>query len=511
MDGFTLGVVSTVALVGTFAGAILIGKKDEKSLLRRLKNFFDVDPRKQTATSKTFQGIDLPNVHLSIRKFADKHNGTVEIIGHGGYGLKYLNSDIGIPQAQTAAIQYESIDIGVNERLQVPRNGVYLLSCDKGKLALDVHFHYEGAQSFELILLSKDSTLNGEVLEEIRELVGSQSVFKGKIISIEGEQPTADVAGFMRVRFHQFAKVAKEQIILPEKTLSLIERNVTTFYKHTDALRKAGKSLKRGVLFYGKPGTGKTFTAKFLSQELSGVTVFLLSGEQLWLIKEAFALARLLAPSLVIMEDVDLIAHSRDTTLGQTVLHQLLNELDGLTRETEVIFLLTTNRPEVLEPALSLRPGRIDQAIKFPLPDASCRKRLIEEYAEGVALSVKDMAKLVDRTEGASPAFIQELMRKSALFAADENSYENGKMGPATADGDSKGGDAKAGDAKGDTKTGDSKDTDSTNGDGNSSTNGDERLLVKDEHLQAALDELLLTGPLTRSLVGFHTRKSENE
>jgi|AGTN01.3.fsa_nt_gi ATP-dependent 26S proteasome regulatory subunit len=494
MDEFTLGVVSTFAVVGIFAGAILVGKKEDKSLLRQLKKFFDVDPRKQTATSKTFQGIDLPNVHLSIGKFADKHNGTVKVIGHGGYGLKYLNTDIGVPQSQAAAIQYESIDIGVNERLQVPRNGIYLLSCDKGKLALDVHVHYEGAQSFELILLSNNSTLNGEVLEEIRELVGTESVFKGKILSIEGEQPTADVAGFMRVRFHEFAKVTKEQIILPEKTLSLIERNVTTFYKHTDALRKAGKSLKRGVLFYGKPGTGKTFTAKYLSQELAGVTVFLLSGEQLWLIKEAFALARLLAPSLVIMEDVDLIAHSRDATLGQTILHQLLNELDGLTRETEVIFLLTTNRPEVLEPALSLRPGRIDQAIKFPLPDASCRQRLIEQYAEGVALSVKDMAKLVDRTEGASPAFIQELMRKSALFAADGDSYQNGSRDSGATDGDSKVG-AILGDA--------------TNGD--APTDDDRLLLVKDEHMQAALDELLLTGSLTRALVGFHTRKSENE
>lgn len=512
MDEFTLGVASAFGLVGTFAGAILVAKKQDKSVIAKLKTFFGEDARKQTATSKTFQGIDLPNVHLSIRKFADKHNGTVEVLGHGGYGLKYLNSDIGIPQAQTAAIQYESIDIGVNERLQVPRNGLYLLTCNKGKLAIDVHFYYEGSQSFELILLSKSSDLNGEVLEDIRELVGSQSVFKGKIISIEGEQPTADVAGFMRVRFHELAKVTKDNIILPEKTLSLIERNVTTFYKHTDALRKAGKSLKRGVLFYGKPGTGKTFTAKYLSQELSGVTVFLLSGEQLWLIKEAFALARLLAPSLVIMEDVDLIAHSRDATLGQTVLHQLLNELDGLTPETEVIFLLTTNRPEVLEPALSLRPGRIDQAIKFPLPDASCRKRLIEQYADGVTLSVKDMTKLVDRTEGASPAFIQELMRKSALFAADEDSYTNGK--PGTDSDASNGGDAAIGrDAAigSDAAIGRDASNGGDGANGDDASNGDGKLLVKDEHLQAALDELLLTGPLTRSLVGFHPRTSENE
>ena len=80
--------------------------------------------------------------------------------------------------------------------------------------------------------------------------------------------------------------------------------------------------------------------------------------------------------------------------------------------------MLTTNRPEILEPALAARPGRIDQAYEVPLPDADCRKRLFELYSQGLTVEVKDMEPFIKRTAGASGAFISELMRKAALFAA---------------------------------------------------------------------------------------------
>jgi len=94
--------------------------------------------------------------------------------------------------------------------------------------------------------------------------------------------------------------------------------------------------------------------------------------------------------------------------------------MDGLADDADVIFLLTTNRPDLLEPALASRPGRIDQAIEIPLPDAACRRRLLELYAQGLTLDA-DLDRLVERTQGASGAFIRELLRKAALFAADES------------------------------------------------------------------------------------------
>jgi ATP-dependent 26S proteasome regulatory subunit len=132
-------------------------------------------------------------------------------------------------------------------------------------------------------------------------------------------------------------------------------------------------------------------------------------------------MARLLQPSIVVLEDVDLIAEER-TREGacSAVLFELLNQMDGLADDADILFLLTTNRPDILEPALASRPGRIDQAIEIPLPDAACRRRLLELYGRGLTLQLAQMDQFVAKTEGASAAFIRELLRKAALFAADE-------------------------------------------------------------------------------------------
>jgi ATP-dependent 26S proteasome regulatory subunit len=132
-------------------------------------------------------------------------------------------------------------------------------------------------------------------------------------------------------------------------------------------------------------------------------------------------MARVLQPSLVILEDVDLIAEERTRDGACTaLLFELLNQMDGLADDADVIFLLTTNRPEILEPALAARPGRIDQAIEIPLPDSTCRKRLIDLYARGLNLKLERLDHLIEKTDGASAAFVRELLRKAALFSTDE-------------------------------------------------------------------------------------------
>src|SRR5262249_10225698 len=100
------------------------------------------------------------------------------------------------------------------------------------------------------------------------------------------------------------------------------------------------------------------------------------------------------------------------------------NQMDGLTEDADIVFVLTSNRADLLEPALAARPGRIDQAVEVPLPDADCRRRLLQGYAGGLRLEVDDLERFVDRTRGVSAAFIRELLRKAALRAADESEGE---------------------------------------------------------------------------------------
>ena len=102
------------------------------------------------------------------------------------------------------------------------------------------------------------------------------------------------------------------------------------------------------------------------------------------------------------------------------LLFELLNEMDVLAEDADVIFALTTNCPDLLEPALAARPGRIDQAVEIPLPDADCRRWLLDLYGEGLDLHLEDPRPIIDRTEGVSASFIKELLRRATLFAAED-------------------------------------------------------------------------------------------
>jgi ATP-dependent 26S proteasome regulatory subunit len=182
--------------------------------------------------------------------------------------------------------------------------------------------------------------------------------------------------------------------------------------------------LRRAYFSAGPPGTGKTHTIHYLASQLPDHTTLLITAEQVGLLDHYFQLARFLQPSIVVIEDVDLIARSRESMGGaceESLLNKLLNEMDGLREDAEVIFVLTTNRPQQLEAAIASRPGRIDQAIEFPLPDAEGRAQLVHLYACGLQITDSIVQEIVRRTENASGAFIKELMRRSAQFSLQDS------------------------------------------------------------------------------------------
>jgi ATP-dependent 26S proteasome regulatory subunit len=198
-----------------------------------------------------------------------------------------------------------------------------------------------------------------------------------------------------------------------------LERNVLRFVEQRKQLSEFRQATKKGILFYGPPGTGKTHTIHYLAGELDGHTTLLISAEQVALLAEYMTLARLLQPSVVVLEDADLIARQRTdmhSPCEEAMLNKLLNEMDGLKEDADILFILTTNRPEALESALTSRPGRIDQAVEFPLPDENGREKLIRLYSQGVEMAPDVVRAVVARTEKVSAAFIKELMRRSVQF-----------------------------------------------------------------------------------------------
>lgn len=319
--------------------------------------------------------------------------------------------------------QYEEIDIGEDETVKCLKNGLWLLEQDGQKYALFLEppseFGRRTGIRFQVATVNDESgTKNSNTFfQRLEDAIFDSACYRGKILSLEQQDYYTGVSTGITV--HKLKTIEREQVILPLKTLELLERNIIQFVAQRSRLGDLGISTKKGLLFYGPPGTGKTHTIHFLAGALEEHTTLLISAEQVGLLTEYMTLARLLQPSIVVLEDVDLIARERTTMQGgcdEVLLNKLLNEMDGLKQDADTLFILTTNRPETLESALASRPGRIDQAIEFPFPDEAGRAKLIRLYSYGVTVSDDVVKSTVKKTENVSAAFIKELMRRSTQF-----------------------------------------------------------------------------------------------
>jgi ATP-dependent 26S proteasome regulatory subunit len=221
------------------------------------------------------------------------------------------------------------------------------------------------------------------------------------------------------VTFHPRPELAASDVILPDGLLQKVSDHALGIAEHRESLSEYGQHLKRGILLYGKPGTGKTHTVRYLLSQSEGATAILLSGGSLARISEAATMARALQPSIVVLEDCDLIAEDRSFGHGpQPLLFEVLDAMDGLDSDADVAFVLTTNRVDMLERALAQRPGRVDLAVEIPLPAPAERTELVKLYARGIPFSPAAVQDAAERTEGTTASFARELVRRAVVAAA---------------------------------------------------------------------------------------------
>ncbi len=387
-------------------------------LADRILGFLGAEAASLTLLKERLLERELPNLQMAFDHYLTGPERYAEQVGflaeheHPTFGLPTILAKQRWQRITERPVQYRSVALAGDERMQCMERGLYFVTDHGARLVvyLGIGEHYQLGVTLELACLDRERA--EAFMAEIRRLMVEHNVYRGHVISLGAKGPE-DIA------FHNLPPIERENIILPPSLLEAVERNTLGFAAHAPRLRAAGRHVKRGLLFHGPPGTGKTLTIMYLISQMRGRTAILLTGRVMGLIRQSCQLARLLAPSVVVLEDVDLVARERDPE-EQTgpVLFELLNEMDGLAPEADVLFLLSTNRPDLLEPALAARPGRIDQAIEFPLPDADCRRRLFALYGQGLSLAAGNLEDMVRRTEGASPAFIRELLRKAALIAA---------------------------------------------------------------------------------------------
>jgi len=212
-------------------------------------------------------------------------------------------------------------------------------------------------------------------------------------------------------------------------------KEVVDFLKNPKKFLNMGARIPRGVLLLGPPGVGKTLLARAVAGE-GNVPFFHISGSEFvemfvgvgaGRVRDLFGTAKKAAPSIVFIDELDAIGRHRGAGLGgghderEQTLNQILVEMDGFERDTNVIVISATNRPDILDPAL-LRPGRFDRRVVLNLPDVNDREEVLKIHCEGKPLSLNiDLREVAERTPGFSGADLANLVNEAAILAAKRN------------------------------------------------------------------------------------------
>ena len=264
-----------------------------------------------------------------------------------------------------------------------------------------------------------------KLIHQVLERASENSVFKKKLIKVSFKQEVKDSYGdiehFEHVdpTFLKIPPVTEEDIILDDETRNILQRSIIDFHRRREELITHGLPGRRGVIFYGPPGTGKTYTSRYISNELKSATTIIASGMALLHIRSICNIARMLQPTVVILEDMDLVYASRDNNVYTTALGELLDELDGFSPEDHLIFILTTNAIDRVEAAIRERPGRISQCISFCPPGPELRRRFLESLLAAFDCEHLNMNDLISRTNGVTQAFLKELVSRTVQIATE--------------------------------------------------------------------------------------------
>ncbi len=237
---------------------------------------------------------------------------------------------------------------------------------------------------------------------------------KGKVYDAESHKNTnitfKDVAG------------------LDEEKTELIE--IVDFLKEPKKFQEMGAKIPKGILLYGKPGTGKTLIAKAIAGE-AGVPFISMSGSEFIemfaglgasRVRKLFEKAKKISPCIVFIDEIDAIGSRRTSgngaeTENNQTLNQLLVEMDGFETDQTVIVLAATNRPEMLDKAL-LRPGRFDRQITIAAPDAKGREEILKIHSENKKLSPEiDLKEIATDTAGFTGAELANVLNEAAIIA----------------------------------------------------------------------------------------------
>lgn len=391
LRGETPQVRETLSALGRLLGAALIDPP--RNLLSFATAHLETGASDIVEVASALVGVDVPLVHVAVARI-----------------LALAPSAVLVDDVATGAPGYELVDVGIDEQIAAPNDlaafvpaaegfgfdSVLVLTWEHGreKIALIVRRHdHERARAALSGLLSRAR--------------GIDNFYRGRTLQV-----TADKS----IEFRPIAASTARRcdVVHAKAVWDEIDANVQGLVRHGELLAAAGLGASRGLLVVGPPGVGKTALCRVVADELPpGTTVLVvdagITARGLGLLYDSLAQ---LAPAVVFLDDIDLLAGDRRGGTGGETLRELLTHLDGFAPAAPVLTVATTNVVDAIDPAL-IRAGRFDCLIEIKPPDRGARELILQRYLR--AFGTFDHARLAGVTDGATGSDLREVVRRAVL------------------------------------------------------------------------------------------------
>jgi hypothetical protein len=394
-------------------------RREDNEVSALVRDFLGSSGRQHSVVTRELPPFEHVNLQTAIDTWSAGEGRSVDVRGiavpphYGGLSLQQLVAGEGLPPLRLTAPALADLPNGPGSTLGCLRLAVLLVTDRSGRYVVMIQAPNEHEPSLQIEVAGLPVDLAQRLLAELDQLRADLNVYRGHLLDVSLSPMGQVVLGFAGS-----PGVTRDDVVLPATVLARVERHALGVADHREALLATGQHLKRGLLLYGPPGTGKTHTTRYLLGQMTSYTRLVLTGRSLVAVGAVTDLARVLLPAVVVLEDVDLVAEERSLgPASSPVLFDVLDAMDGAAPDADLLFLLTTNRADLLEPALAARPGRVDVAAEIALPDAPARERLLTLYGQNVplVLTKEDVNLAVERTDGTTASFLKELIRRSVL------------------------------------------------------------------------------------------------
>lgn len=311
--------------------------------------------------------------------------------------------------------ELRAVEVGVGKTVHVPW-GRFTLPGIEGFLQTGMSL-MDGQLAFVVmaVVKKKYEKLVKALVDEARAYLIGGSIYRGKAIKIRFTDPEGEDLDPQQIqpKFLDLSQVQRSQLVFSSEVQRQIEHYFFTHILYRTSARELGVPGKRGVLFEGKPGTGKTLTMMVGARLATDKGITVVYSESANDFERVVQFALQYAPAMVVCEDIDrVVSGERDIKIDR-----ILNVLDGIeTKNQDVTVVLTSNNVDQIQQAL-LRPGRIDVSIRFQPPDQAAAQKLIRLYGGRLVDSREDLTAVGISLEGQIPAVIREVVERSKLSA----------------------------------------------------------------------------------------------